>query len=519
MGHRPAGGGLAGRCYLARMSISPDPDGTVEVAGRFTAEGGIRRAVARGTIINTVFLVAVTVIGFLKGFLVAGFLTVEDYGFWGIIIVSVSTLTWLLSTGFANKFIQQEEEDQELAFQKAFTLEVIFGLIGLAIMALLLPPILLLYGKEELLPAALVFALYFPSAAFTAPLWVFYRQMDFVKQRLLEGLNPIVAFVVTIGLAIAGAGYWSLVLGVVIGAWASALAAIIYTPYPLRLRFDRETAREYIGFSWPLLIYGANGLIIAQVSVLLGTWQLGVAAVGAITLTATITQLAERVDQIVTGTLYPAICAMQDKTELLLETFVKSNRLALMWGMPFGVGIALFAGDIVHYGIGDKWELAIGVLQAFGLIAAANQIGFNWHSFYQARSETKPMAVVSGVMASVFLITVIPGMITWGLDGFSAGMAAMTIAGIAGRTYFLKQIFPGFKIFRHLVRAIAPTIPAAAAVGLMRLFDGDRSVEIALAEAALYLTVTVVATAAFERRLVAELTGYLRKSRAVPAVS
>ena len=33
--------------------------------------------------------------------------------------------------------------------------------------------------------------------------------------------------------------------------------------------------------------------------------------------------------------------------------------------------MALFAGDIVHFVIGDKWELAIGLLQAFGLIAAA----------------------------------------------------------------------------------------------------------------------------------------------------
>ena len=41
--------------------------------------------------------------------------------------------------------------------------------------------------------------------------------------------------------------------------------------------------------------------------------------------------------------MYPAICAVQDRLELLRESFVKSNRLALMWAMPFGVGIALFA--------------------------------------------------------------------------------------------------------------------------------------------------------------------------------
>ena len=41
------------------------------------------------------------------------------------------------------------------------------------------------------------------------------------------------------------------------------------------------------------------------------------------------------------------MCAVADRTELLFETFVKSNRLALMWAMPSGLGLALFAPDLV----------------------------------------------------------------------------------------------------------------------------------------------------------------------------
>jgi PST family polysaccharide transporter len=501
------------------MSVGPDPDATVEVVGRFTARGGIRRAVARGTIINTVFLVGVTIIGFLKGFLVASFLSVEDYGFWGIIAISVSTLSWLLSSGFGQKFIEQDEEDQLVAFQKAFTLELMFGFGSLLLMCLVAPLLMLAYGHMELLPAALVFALYFPSSAFTTPLWVFYREMKFTQQRLLEGLSPIIGFVLTIGLAIAGAGYWSLVIGAVVGVWSTAIAAVIVSPYPLRLRYDKKTMREYISFSWPLLLYGGSGLIIAQVSLLVGTWQLGVAAVGAIALTATITQLTDRLDQIVTGTLYPAICAVKDQTEVLFETFIKSNRLALMWGVPFGAGVALFAGDIVHFVLGDKWQLAIGLLQAFGLIAAANQIGFNWDAFYRARNNTKPMAIVSGLQVAVFLAVTVPAMTKWGLDGFAAGMATMTVAGLAGRTFFLRRLFPGFRMWRYLARAIAPTVPAVAVVLALRLVDGHRSLALAIGEVVVYGVVTLAATVVLERKLIDEIRGYLRHGRPVATVS
>ena len=56
---------------------------------------------------------------------------------------------------------------------------------------------------------------------------------------------------------------------------------------------------------------------------------------------------------------------MRDRLDLLFETFVKSNRIALMWGLPFGVGVALFASDLVHFGIGDRWRPGVGLIQAF----------------------------------------------------------------------------------------------------------------------------------------------------------
>ena len=42
--------------------------------------------------------------------------------------------------------------------------------------------------------------------------------MDFVRQRILESFQPIVTFVVTVALAVAGVGFWSLVIGTLAGA-------------------------------------------------------------------------------------------------------------------------------------------------------------------------------------------------------------------------------------------------------------------------------------------------------------
>ena len=40
----------------------------------------------------------------------------------------------------------------------------------------------------------------------------------------------------------------------------------------------------------------------------------------------------------------------------------------------------------------------------FALIAAADQLGFNWTAFYRALGRTRPIAVVNVTMAVVFAV-------------------------------------------------------------------------------------------------------------------
>jgi hypothetical protein len=84
----------------------------------------------------------------------------------------------------------------------------------------------------------------------------------------------------------------------------------------------------------------------------------------------------------------------------------------------------------------------------------------------------------------------------------------------------MSRLFPGFRIARHFARSIAPSVPAAAVVLLMRLAEpGHRTVPVVVAELLLYAGVTVAATLTLERSLLGEVTSYLRgRPRPAPAV-
>jgi O-antigen/teichoic acid export membrane protein len=475
------------------------------------ATGGLRRVAARGTIVNAAFNVGLDTLSLLRGLIVAALLLPSEYGVWTVLVIAIGTLGLLKEGVVGDKFVQQDEADQERAFQRAFTLEAALN-AGLAIVvAIALPLFALAYGESQILAPGFALLIAIPAATLQSPLWIFYRQMRFLEQRRLQALDPVTAFVVTVALAASGAGFWSLVIGTVAGRIVSAAATVHASPYRLGFVFDRAGLREYVSFSGPLFAATASRVAGVQVLVFAGEWKLGLAGAGMIGLANSVRLYGDRVDAIVTQTLYPAICAVRDRNDVLFEAFTKSNRLGLMWGMPFGIALALFARDLVDFVYGDEWEPAVGLLQAFGLITAINHVGFNWTAFFRARGETGPI----GVMGAVGLVTMVgistPLLLAEGLDGLIVGFSIGTAIMIAGRVRYQTRLFPGFQILAHSARAIAPSLPAAALVLGARALTGlDRTPALAAAELAAYVLLTAAATWTMERALLREMAGYLR---------
>ena len=83
-----------------------------------------------------------------------------------------------------------------------------------------------------------------------------------------------------------------------------------------------------------------------------------------------------------------------------------------------------------------------------------------------------------------------------------------------GGGWYLSRLFAGFNLLRHMLRALAPSVPAVVVVLAVRVVEGgERTLGLALGELALYAAVTALATWAFERDLLREVSGYLRRGR------
>ena len=270
----------------------------------------LRRRTARGAIVNGLFLGGAEALVLVQGLIVTVLLGPHAIGLYGIVTTTAMTIVALKRVGIDEAFVQQSEAGQEEEFQRAFTLELALSAAFALAIAASAPLVSSVYGDDRLLWLTLAVA-YLPLAfALQAPTWIFFRRMDFVRQRLLQAIVPVVTFCVTVPLAASGVGVWSLVIGPFVGNLAGCIAAIAVSPYRLKLRFDRDARKRYFAFSWPIFVNAVALLVVQQGQVLAFDLDGGLAAAGYITIAFTLTRYADRADQIVATTIYPAICAV-----------------------------------------------------------------------------------------------------------------------------------------------------------------------------------------------------------------
>ena len=239
----------------------------------------------------------------------------------------------------------------------------------------------------------------------------------------------------------------------------------------------------------------------------------GLVAAGWITLAATLTRYADRADQILATTIYPAIVRVRDRVDVLVELFEKANRLTLMWAFPFGAGLALFGADLIVFVLGDEWRGAIVLLGGMAVAVALQQVGYSWFAFYRARGESWPQAVESAVFGAAFLALGGAGraarrdvVVRGGADRLHGRVCCSCGASTCGGCCRAR----GCSAWRcgRRCRSRSPRRPCWRV--RLALWGGERTLWQALLELALWLGALAIATHRLESGLLSELRGYLR---------
>jgi PST family polysaccharide transporter len=315
---------------------------------------------------------------------------------------------------------------------------------GLAIGALVLAaawPLSVLYDNMQLGPIMAALAVGPMLRGLASPQMVrFVREMSFRRLFLAEVFGKAAAAAAAIATALAGGGYWALVVNSVVGVGAGAAISYVFAPYRPRLSLARfGDFASFIGwFSLAQLVSAVN-------------WQFDRMLLGAHVDKPTLGRYVVASDLSVMPTqsligpaMQPVMAAFArigDDRERLRLAFLKASRFAMAISAPMAIGIALIADLIVALLLGPQWRDAAPLLSLLALSVAAMP-------YYQTLSS---LAVAVDRPAVMFRLNAID----LGLRAvlLPLGMLAASAPGVAAARVALSAIM----FFAYLAQARAIT--------------------------------------------------------------
>jgi O-antigen/teichoic acid export membrane protein len=458
-------------------------------------------------------------LGLISTVVLARLLVPADFGLVAMVAAVGNFLLVFLDLGLGSATVQRADLTRAQV-GALFWINVAVGLVLAAVMAGSAPLVARFYGRPELIGVtqALALGIVFGglSVQHTALL---NRQMRFGSLAVVSVISQALGIAAAIASAVAGAGYWALVLLQLVQqacAAAGAWAVCGWTPgRPARSSGVRRLLSFGVGLTGfnllTALARNLDDILIGRVS---GTIALGLYLKSYALLLLPV----DRIRGPASAVVVPALSRLQDDPIRFRAYYHKAIRSVVAVGMPAVVFLFVFANEVILLALGDQWRGSIVLFQALApaaFVETFNTVG-SWACTPLGRTGrlVRWQIFATSVMVLSFLVG-----IRWGALGVAAAFSFSTVALRLPAILFLLEGSPVRP--RDLLLALARPACASLSAGviLFALRTGippgvDRALVLlaaAMPFAALYLGVWLMLPGGRQdvRELVAMLNGVL----------
>ena len=313
-----------------------------------------------------------------------------------------------LDLGMGAALVYEQEKGITHRVQVAFTTTLGITVV-LASFAVLGAPLITSYFRlEEYTTLFRCLGVVVLLSGLTAIPWsLFMRAMDFRRRAAVEVARDLSRFVVTLGLALAGFGAWSVMIGLFAAYGSWFVLTWTFMRFRPTLAWDRSVAGELFAFAWRMA----------------GTRFLGVLSLNGDYVIVGNRRPDEypqyyqafRLPEFVMGAQLNAMSAVlfpmysRIRTEgrvAMVDALYKALRLVALFSIPVGCGLALVARDAVAlmYGLdGARAEVATATMEVLSITACFVGLGFATGDLLFALGKPGVMVRINAVMVPVML--------------------------------------------------------------------------------------------------------------------
>lgn len=431
----------------------------------------------------------------LASIFVARLLSPNDYGIVGMAMVYIGITAMVTEFGLSSAVVALRDLSPRQVAQLN-SVAILLGLAAVMASALAAHPISWFFHTPAVAPVVVVLsAMVLLDAVRTVPAAVLAKTMRFRFLALTDAVKTVLVATTTVALAFAGAGYWALVVSVVLGSLVPTV--IILLRYPVAVRIPRlGELREAISYTKNFLVTNLSWYAYTNADFAVAGRLLGQAPLGEYTFAWTLASSpAEKAVGIVNRVMPSVFAAASNDPAALRRYLLKVTETAALIILPAGVGLALVATDLVTVLLGDKWLGAAAPLTILALYAVIQSLSVLVPPMMLAIGKVHVLARIVLVCACILPPAFIAGGYLFG----SVGIASVWIT-----VYPVAILFMYRAAFRSidmawseyggaLLAAAIPTAIMAAAVLALQQSDAVDDARIRLA-ASIVLGAAVYAT-------------------------
>lgn len=208
----------------------------------------------------------------------------------------------------------------------------------------------------------------------SVPYGLLEKDLDYRRLSVCEAVTILVQAVVTVGCALNGYAYWSLVVGGLAGRIAGAVLTYYWKPVPFALpRWKQIQAPMRLGAHIAIGRIAATAYAMSD-GVIVGR-MLGGAALGAYQMAMSLANApAEKIGLLVMRVTGPLFARVQKDEELVRRYFrIISESLSLAV-FPMLIGLAVVGPEALQVLLGTKWSAAAGPIRWLAVFMCARTL-------------------------------------------------------------------------------------------------------------------------------------------------
>ena len=397
--------------------------------------------------------------------ILARLLTPSDFGVVALAIVFITFLEAIKDLGLSQALIVASPEEEADRAQTVFAWSVVLGL-GLTLLTVAISPFVASFFKQPQLTGllAVLGSMFLVRSLGATHEALARKHLNYRVRTISEIAEAGVRGAVGIGLALAGFGAWSLVIGFVLGAVANTVVMWLRVNFRPRWHLTRTHLRDLLSFGGVLTMVDIAAVIFYNTDYLFIGRVLGAASLGLYSIGFRIPELLIlNVAHVAADVLFPAYSAL-DRTRLR-EGYITALRYLTMLTVPLAAGLVVLAKPLILVVFGHKWVGSIPVTRVIALYTLFATLAIPPGTVLKVTRRARLMVIFSVplvfVLAALLVIFTKQGIVavaiaTTALQATVAPMQAMVVS---------RQL--AMPLWASVRELIAPTVAALAMAAVL----------------------------------------------------